>query len=246
MNCLEAQPLLHPYVDGELDAASVVAVGRHLAECESCARRLHDVEELRREIAEAGLEFAPRPELARKVAVAAKRVSRGPLGWWIRPFAWGAGMAAVAAALVILALPAARVRGPAVQSEIVDAHIRSLMTPHLVDVPSSDHHTVKPWFQGKLNFSPEVPDLAAQGFVLAGGRVDVVDGAPAAAIVYRRRDHVINVFVSAGGGRDERPRASAARGYNLVDWTKGGLSYRAVSDLNSSELRTFAELLGSH
>src|SRR5437764_7018860 len=132
-------------------------------------------------------------------------------------------------------LPAGWMRRPADERELVDAHIRSLMTSHLVDVPSSDRHTVKPWFQGKLNFSPDVPDLAAEGFVLSGGRLDALDGAPAAAIVYRRREHVINVFVSPAAGRDREPRAAASQGYNLVYWTKGGMSYRAISDLNVAE-----------
>src|SRR5439155_14052987 len=142
------------------------------------------------------------PVLARRVAAAGRRVSRQTAPWWRRPWAWSGAFAAAAAALVIMLLPAGWMRRPADERELVDAHIRSLMTSHLVDVPSSDRHTVKPWFQGKLNFSPDVPDLAAEGFVLSGGRLDALDGAPAAAIVYRRREHVINVFVSPGAGRD--------------------------------------------
>jgi anti-sigma factor RsiW len=245
MNCREAEPFLHPYLDGELDAASCVTVQQHLANCASCGQHFRDLQELRREIVDAHLEFTPRPALARRIAAAERRAAfRG--AWWSRPFAWAGAMAAVAAMLAILILPTNRVRPASDDREIVDAHIRSLMASHLVDVPSSDHHTVKPWFQGKLNFSPDVPDLAAEGFVLSGGRLDVLDGAPAAAIVYRRREHVINVFVAAGAGADRGLQTASEHGYNLVNWTKGGLSYRAVSDLNSGELRAFADLLRLH
>jgi len=245
MNCHEAEPLLHPYIDGELDAATAVGVERHIEECGACGRYFREIEELRREIRAAGLEFSPRPALARRVA-AAGRASAQSAQWWRRPFAWTAVAAALAALLVMLVLPT---RGPRVgrsEQEIVDAHVRSLIGSHLLDVPSSDHHTVKPWFQGKLNFSPDVPDLAAQGFVLVGGRLDVMDGAPVAAIVYRRRDHVINVFVSPGAGADTRLSVGASQGYNLVYWNQGGLRYRTISDLNSAELRAFAELVKGH
>jgi anti-sigma factor RsiW len=246
MNCREAEPFLHPYLDSELDAASCATVQQHLATCASCGQHFRDLQDLRREIADARLEFTPRPALARKVAAAERRLALRAAPWWGRPFAWAGATAAIAAMLAILIVPTNRTRTISDEREIVDAHIRSLMASHLVDVPSSDHHTVKPWFQGKLNFSPDVPDLAAEGFVLSGGRLDVLNGAPAAAIVYRRREHVINVFVAAGAGADRGPQAASEHGYNVVDWTKGGLSYRAVSDLNSAELRTFAELVRLH
>jgi len=243
MNCRETEPLLHPYLDGELDAASATQVQAHLESCATCGQYFGDLEELRQEIAAAGLEFAPRPALARKVAAAGRRATQATIPWWRRPFAWAGATALATAALAILILPTNRTPGSSQEREIVDAHIRSLMGSHLVDVPSSDHHTVKPWFQGRLNFSPDVPDLAAEGFVLAGGRLDVIDGVPAAAIVYKRREHVINVFVSPGAGRDTVPRVATEQGYNLVYWTKSGMGYRAISDLNPGELKVFAELL---
>jgi anti-sigma factor RsiW len=117
--------------------------------------------------------------------------------------------------------------------------VRSLMADHLTDVPSSDRHTVKPWFQGKLDYGVPVADFAAQGFPLVGGRLDVLDGKPAAALVYRRAKHVINLFVWPGGHADEHV---SQRGYGAYFWSKGDMQYCAISDLNDPELRQFVDL----
>jgi anti-sigma factor RsiW len=128
---------------------------------------------------------------------------------------------------------------------VVANHIRSLMADHLTDVKSSDQHTVKPWFNGKLALSPPVPDLAAAGFPLIGGRLDYLDDHPVAALVYRRQQHVINVLVSAAvmGEREARPTPAAERGYNLLRFTQGGMDFWIVSDLNTAELDDFAARL---
>jgi anti-sigma factor RsiW len=120
-------------------------------------------------------------------------------------------------------------------------HIRSLLATHLVDVASSDQHTVKPWFDGKIDFAPEVRDFAADGFPLVGGRLDYLDGKTVVALVYRRHKHPINLLISPVPGRgDTSPEALTRRGYNLVHWTQGEMSYWAVSDVNAAELGQFA------
>jgi anti-sigma factor RsiW len=239
MNCQEANPLLNPYLDGELDLVTAVRVEEHIAACAGCGREYRDLHDLRREIADARLDYLPKPEFVRRVAAARRRTRPGVQAWWKRPEAW---MAAAAAVLILVFVPARLLRtGTADTREVLQSHLRSLMATHLVDVPSSDHHTVKPWFQGRLSFSPDVPDLSNQGFVLTGGRLEMVRGAPAAAIVYKRRDHVINLFVASTGEKDSPPRPERIEGYNLALWVKGGLSYWAVSDLNAGELMQFAE-----
>ena len=132
-------------------------------------------------------------------------------------------------------------KAPLVQ-EVVSGQIRSLMADHLTDVASSDQHTVKPWFQGRIDYSLPVKDLAADGFALAGGRLDYLDGHPAAALVYRRAQHVVNLFVWPGGG----PAAQISRrGYSALGWTQDGMRYWAVSDLAAPELERFVKLLRS-
>jgi anti-sigma factor RsiW len=232
VNCQEAEALLNPYVDGELDVASSLRIEEHISTCASCGQQHRDLEELRREIAGSALDYTPSPALERRIA----RVTRQPQPIWKSP-----ALFAAAAAAAIFVLVMVRTE-PGGAGEAVDSHVRSLMASHLVDVPSSDHHTVKPWFQGKISFSPAVPELGASGFVLTGGRLDMVRGAPAAAIVYKRREHVINLFVQPARGGDSSPRARSTEGYNVEEWTKGGMRYWAVSDLNATELREFARL----
>jgi anti-sigma factor RsiW len=127
--------------------------------------------------------------------------------------------------------------------QVVSGHIRAMMGTHLIEVPSSDQHTVKPWFAGKLDFSPPVKDLAQSGFTLVGGRTDYIGDHPAAALVYRRRQHIINLFIWPSS-RDSRAISAprTVNGYNVIEWTAGAMNFCAVSDLNLQELREFAAL----
>jgi anti-sigma factor RsiW len=168
---------------------------------------------------------------------------RNRRGWWQGLVGFGAGAAtAWGLALVLLAVPMAP--QDALGEAVTANHVRSLMASHLADVASTDQHTVKPWFAGKLDFSPPVVDLAAEGFALTGGRLDYLDGRTVAALVYRSGPHVINLFVwPTADARAQAPAFSARQGYQLAHWAQGGMQAWAVSDLNAAELQNFATLL---
>jgi len=151
---------------------------------------------------------------------------------------------AIAAVVLIAFIPMLRVNSSdAISAEILDNHLRALQAVHQVDVPSSDQHTVKPWFQGKTSFSPPVPDLTQDGFVLVGGRLEVIHQQPAAAIVYRRRQHVIDLYVSPSTRADSKIELRELGGYHLLHWMQNNMSYWAVSDVDATDLRTFADLI---
>jgi len=246
VTCEEIRGLLSPYADGELDLVRAVEIERHLAECPACAAALERLRTLGGALGDPALYHQAPPDLHRRVRASVRRAG-GPgnrLPW--RPVI----AAAAAAALVAVAVWGA-VRGPAappadelLAREVVASHVRSLMLDkHRVDVESSDQHTVKPWFIGKVDVAPEVKDLSAQGFPLVGGRLDYIDGRPAAALVYERNKHAINVFVWRGAGKDRPPEVLERQGYHLVRWADHERTFWVVSDLNEQELRQFAELL---
>jgi anti-sigma factor RsiW len=239
MTCYEAEPLLHAYFDGETDLKTSVAVAAHLETCDSCAGTYRTLEQLRAAIAESDLEFPADAALARiRQTVLPERKAR--TNWW--SFGWIPAVAIAALALAIY-LPQRAGSGDAVEREIVDSHLRSLLGDHLIDVPSSDRHTVKPWFQGKTELAPPVPDLSAQGFVLTGGRLDVIGGRKTAVVIYKRREHVINLWVSPGSDAPQRPELRDVEGYHVLAWSAGGMTFRAVSDVDAGELRRFGDLI---
>jgi anti-sigma factor RsiW len=167
---------------------------------------------------------------------------------WLGAFATLATAACVAVGVLSFQLGRLADRGPtgqAVAAEVVSSHVRSLMADHLNDVRSSDRHTVKPWFEGKLDFGPVVADFAAKGFTLEGGRLDYIGGRAVAALVYRHRQHVVNVFEWPAAGPDSAPRLSTDRGFQLFSWHRNGLVFWIVSDVNGADLQVLAESLGS-
>lgn len=189
---------------------------------------------------------------ARAQASATAPASRARVSRRVRPFLYAAalvfaGVIGSVSERYLLEVKTANLQQNELIAMLVDTHVRSLMANHLTDVQSTDQHTVKPWFAGKVNFSPHVPELSAQGFPLVGGRVEYVRGHEAAALVYGRRLHTINLFVWPESTPEEAQRTAAYNGYSLVHWTDHGLSYWAISDVAPADLKAFEDaFVSSH
>lgn len=248
MTCKEACELLPVYGDGELDLPRAVALEKHLEGCASCKAALASQRALSGAVRSASYHRAPdslrerlRQQLPSVVEPAPQRVQPRRRSW--TPWA-GALAASLALALGLNFFWSAQQAQTQLEDELISGHVRSLMVGHLQDVASSDHHTVKPWFTGKLDFSPPVADLATQGYPLTGGRLDYIDQRSVAALAYRHGAHTINLFIwPDASAKKIAPRLEARRGYNLVHWADGAMNYWAVSDLNADELKNFAQLL---
>jgi anti-sigma factor RsiW len=251
MSCEDARDLLTAYVDGELDLVHSLDVEKHLESCKACARAVENQRTLRSAIQSTPLHYRPTAALRERIADSLRGSARSQGGVTRSRWPW----IAIAAGVLLAAFffgrwpigshpPADRL----LAQEILDSHLRSLLPGHLIDVQSSDRHTVKPWFNGKLEFSPPVEDFAPQGFPLVGGRLDSLSGHAVAVLIYQRRQHSINVYVwpSAGAPDSSGGAATGEQGYNLMHWIQGGFNYWAASDLNSGELETFATLLRSN
>ncbi len=248
MTCHDAEPMINALVDNELEAAGAIDIDRHLAECRACAAQYDALQSLREEIRAAHVAWTVPADLEQRLAARfGERVSLMESIW---SSIWGrvgvvAAAAAVCAVLVALLLPAGgnSTREDVIATEILDSHLRALQPGHLIDVPSSDRHTVKPWFQGKTAFSPPVPDLTNDDFVLVGGRLEVIHQQAAAAVVYRRRQHVIDLYVAPSASGDLGVESREIGGYHLVHWVQDHTSYWVVSDIAATELRDFANLI---
>jgi anti-sigma factor (TIGR02949 family) len=248
MTCQEIRTVVDAYVDGELSPIDNREIEQHLCGCTACSN-LHDSHQAVRSAMRTGSLYRPAPSTLRNSV----RSSFRPTPTWksllgIPQWRW----AAIAASLALVSiltwraaplLQSSATEDPLIQ-EVTANHVRSLMVSHLVDVPSSDRHVVKPWFTGKLDFSPSVVDLTDHGFPLIGGRLDYLDKRPVAAVVYKRREHVINLFIQPTA--HDSPVAykpGTPQGYHLIYWIQSGMTYWAISDLNIEELQEFVQLV---
>ncbi len=246
MSCTDRQARIDGYLDGELDVVASMEMEAHLKACPACAQVYANHQALREALSGAALSYRAPDALRRRIRTALP--SRGEseaarpwvLGRWL-------GLAAAMAMAVILAvvlIPGRR--GPSTDDllaqEVVSSHIRSLMGAHLTDVPSSDQHTVKPWFDGKLDFAPPVRDLADHGYPLVGGRLDYLNNRVVAALIYQRHKHYINLFIwpATANAAEASGLAYARQGYNVLHWTQEGMVFWAVSDVNPDDLREFS------
>ena len=234
MNCQEMQNLKHAYADGELDPVRSVEIEEHLKTCAACARAYQNTKALKTAVSSGGLYFNAPPELRRSIRSALRdeaETRQSTARAIARPwFKWAFPLAGTAfAAFVLTAVLLNNSGSGRLAQEVASGHIRSLQAGHIMDVASTDQHTVKPWFDGKLDFAPPVVDLAGQGFPLVGGRLDYLADHPAAALVYQRQKHFINLFVwplsRDQAGAEE---SFTLRGYNLIHWSAAGMTFWAV------------------
>ena len=245
MNCQTAQKLLNGYVDDELDLVNHLEVEEHLKTCPACLLESENHASLRSAMNDELFYFRAPDTLRDRITNATHPVetpATDRVSFWrfVPVFA----TVAVAIILIFAFLQTGSSSDDLLANEIVSSHVRSLMADHLTDVPSSDQHTVKPWFDGKLDYSPPVVDLAQQGFPLKGGRLDYAASRPVAALVYQRHQHFINLFVfPSTGGPDSGYKMSERQGYNLIHWSRSGMTFWAVSDLNLNELQEFTQSL---
>jgi anti-sigma factor RsiW len=256
LSCDLTKRFVPGYLDGELDLVRIIEMETHLKSCAQCARELVSQQAIRAALQRGQLAFAAPAALRQRIQSSltlsdAKKVSEHRTGWnALRTFQWAAAFAVLAVCVVGLWELAPSLRWPSsdqrVAAEVFANHVRSLEAGHLMDITSTDQHTVKPWFDGKLDFSPPVEDLASDGFPLIGGRLDYLEGREVAALIYQRSKHFINVFVWPDDGGSNAARTVGARqGYNMIRWSRGGFRFWAVSDVSAADLAEFVRLLES-
>ena len=248
MSCQQTHELIHGYLDGELDLVKSIQIEKHLSDCHACTQTYKGLRSLQSTLNDSAVRFEPPANLERRLRSAVRVEGESNARPSIVRWGWLAAAASLIAAVIVIGIIAGTFSRQSPEDvlaqEVVSSHVRSLMADHLTDVPSSDRHTVKPWFNGKLDFSPTVKDLSQQGFSLYGGRLDYIGNRPVAALVYQRRQHSINLFVWPATEAPARgEKASERQGYNLIRWSNGGMTYWAVSDLNLAELQQFVQLV---
>src|SRR5579884_1552829 len=237
--CVDQELLLGGLIDGELDAANTALVEAHVARCDGCRDELERLQAVRSLLGSEGVRYTAPETLRQGIAalpeLSSRTANRNWLPGWLAPGL--AGALAATLAFVAFVPPSSQA---VVDEEIVSSHVRSLQPGHLTDVQTTNQHIVKPWFNGKIDFSPPVPELADAGFPLAGGRLDSIDGKTVAAIVYHRRLHTVNLYVWPA--KDSSDRSFVKDGFSVKEWSRNGLRFAAVSDIPAPELQQFHRL----
>ncbi len=253
MNCRECHDFIDAYIDNELDVATAILVKQHLRDCSQCQQLLESRKVVGALLNNPQVPFEVPDALLAKIqsalpptASSAKHGSarRSAIAWFSVPLALAAAFTVVLGLVFLYqGTTLGRSRGNALANEVTSSHLRSLLATHLLDVPSTDQHTVKPWFDGKLKFSPPVQDFTDHGFRLIGGRLDYLNGREVAALVYQRNKHIINLFIwPSESGSNTAGRSFVKDGYNILRWEHDGFEFWAVSDVNAVDLRAFASL----
>ena len=237
--CVDQELLIGGLVDGELDAANTALVEAHVARCEACREELERLQAVRSLLQIEGVRDRAPESLTRRIAslpeVAPKAANENRVPSWLAPGAIGALAASLA--MISFVTPATTA---AVDQDLVSSHVRSLQPGHLTDVQTTNQHIVKPWFNGRIDFAPPVPELADKGFPLVGGRLDSINGKTVPAIVYKRRLHTVNLYVWPT--KESGERAFVKEGFAVREWTRNGLRFAAVSDIPAAELEQFEKL----
>jgi len=253
MRCAECTELLSAYMDEELTRDEQQEVREHLTTCAECSREEQALALTSRRIKENLMRHSTPDVLKARIRNAlaqddaftpvtpiSARTSRAWPRW--STLAAAGLVVAVVSSTITATLVRRSTAGSTLAGAIVDSHIRSLMPGHLTDVVSTDQHQVKPWFNGRVDLSPAVPNLDSTGFLLTGGRIDYIDGRAVPVVTYKRRQHVINVYARRAEGPTSSATNESRNGFHMVEWQSGGLDYWAVSDLNSAELEQFIAL----
>ena len=247
IDCADKIHLLHGLLDGELDAVNAAACEAHMKTCEACNADYLRLTALREAVAAPEVSHRAPDRLRAKIeaALGAESAPKRELRDARSATAGALGAMLVASLAVVLILP--QVTQTGVEKQLVASHVRSLMANHLTDVTTSDQHVVRPWFNGRVDVAPPVPELAEQGFPLVGGRLDYIEGRVTPALVYKRRLHTVNLVVWPAEGRLlNNPRTARRDGYSLVEWTQGGLRFAAVSDIDAGDLKQFKAAFLAH
>ena len=251
MSCPKREQSIHGYLDGELDLAGSLEFEQHMHECEICARSYRNQTMVRSSLKVESLYYGAPDKLKKRIQSSLRKEarvegSRRAFGW----LAYGDGLAGLNvlcshSRVEVIPGTFAPSGDELLAQEIVSDHVRSLQMPgHLTDVLSSDQHTVKPWFDGKVDFAPPVRDFANQDFRLYGGRLEYLSNRSVATLIYQRRLHYINLYIwPSDEAASTAEVATQRQGYNLIHWTSSGMSYWAISDLNNVELHDFARLV---